>query len=520
MSDTAEQRPCPKCGRPSSADVTCPHCGVVFAKLRQPGARARPAPPEPPPQAPERRWRPTGLDIALAVIALVVAVGVFAHRIGRPPAAPPAEIARPLTIPPLAAASPAPRESAPSANPRSVPGPMAAANTPPSLSGLLSADDGRRAQRLVGLLNANQPLSASEVQDAEALHARYPQDASLRALLEQILMRWALRLRAARDEPRALGALQRAIALNPQSVSPRLLLVDILIARQDWPAAEAAARALAQIDPRNSSALESLGLALMHLGRDREAAEALARAVALGGSSQARELLARLEEGRVNEGSMKEQRLVDFSLRYDGEAHEDIGREILRALERHFVTLSTTFDHRPSAPIPVILFTRAGYYQATQAPRWSGGLFDNVDGRIRLPVGGLTTALTPDLDAVLVHELTHAFVADMTRNNAPRELHEGLAQYIQGDRLDTLLSPDDLQRFLSGDVGGVQGFYLHSLALAEYMMEQRGQSSMNDLLRRLAGGVGIDQACTQVYGQGLAELQQSAMARMRQRYGG
>jgi hypothetical protein len=43
---------------------------------------------------------------------------------------------------------------------------------------------------------------------------------------------------------------------------------------------------------------------------------------------------------------------------------------------------------------------------------------------------------------------------------------------------------------------------------------------MNDLLRRLAGGVGIDQACTQVYGQGLAELQQSAMARMRQRYGG
>jgi len=47
----------------------------------------------------------------------------------------------------------------------------------------------------------------------------------------------------------------------------------------------------------------------------------------------------------------------------------------------------------------VILFTRETYYEATRAPRWSGGLFDNIDGRIRLPVGGLTTHTDAELDA-------------------------------------------------------------------------------------------------------------------------
>lgn len=382
-----------------------------------------------------------------------------------------------------------------------------------------STEDVIHARRLAATLNGNQRLAYSDVRDAEALLARHPQDATLRDLLVQVLTRRAAQLGEARDESGAIEAARRAISLSPSSVPPRLLLVDILVARRDWTAAETAARALVEIAADNSLALERLGLALMHLGRDREAAEVLARAVALGGAPQARALLARLEEGRVSESGMKEQRLAEFSLRYDGEAHEDVGREVLRALERHYVTLSTAFDHRPSAPIPVILFTRAGYYQATQAPRWSGGLYDNVDGRIRLPVGGLTTALTPDLDSVLVHELTHAFVADMTRNTAPRELHEGLAQYLEGDRLDTLLAPDQLRQFLAGRVGGVQGFYLRSLALAEYLLELRGQSSMNDLLRHLAAGKGVDEACAQVYGRPLGDLLEAAMDRMRQRYG-
>ena len=86
----------------------------------------------------------------------------------------------------------------------------------------------------------------------------------------------------------------------------------------------------------------------------------------------------------------------------------------------------------------MILFARDSYYDATGAPAWSGGQYDSFDGRIRIPIGGLSASLTPDIDETLVHELTHAFVADLSRGAAPRELHEGLAQYMEGKRMSQL----------------------------------------------------------------------------------
>src|SRR5205823_11633712 len=118
----------------------------------------------------------------------------------------------------------------------------------------------------------------------------------------------------------------------------------------------------------------------------------------------------RIEKTMADESGMAERRLAHFNVRYDGEEHEAIGREILRALERHYATLVGAFDFEPTNTIPVILFTREAYYDAAGAPSWAGGNFDGTDGRIRLPIGGLTTSLSPYLDGVLIHELTHAFV--------------------------------------------------------------------------------------------------------------
>ena len=117
---------------------------------------------------------------------------------------------------------------------------------------------------------------------------------------------------------------------------------------------------------------------------------------------------------------MAERRLAHFNVRYDGEEHEAVGREILRALERHYATLASALDYEPTNTITVILFTKEGYYNASGAPAWSGGVYDNIDGRIRVPVGGLTSSLTPDMDQTLIHELTHAFVADRTRGHRAR----------------------------------------------------------------------------------------------------
>src|SRR6185436_14719070 len=159
-----------------------------------------------------------------------------------------------------------------------------------------------------------------------------------------------------------------------------------------------------------------------------------------------------------------------------------VGREILRALERHYATLASALDHQPETAVPVILFSRESYYTATGAPAWSGGIYDGTDGRIRIPIRGLDAGLTPDMDNTLVHELTHAFVFDRTRGVAPRDIQEGLAQYMEGKRIASELNTQQLEWLADGRIQGVAGLYLGALSYVEYLVAQRGMGGMNDLL--------------------------------------
>ena len=202
----------------------------------------------------------------------------------------------------------------------------------------------------------------------------------------------------------------------------------------------------------------------MRQDRNREAVELLNGFLATTEDAEARALLARIQHDSAAEKSLSEAKLAHFHVRYDGEAHEDVGREILRLLDRHYATLARSFDHEPGQPIPVILLSRESYYDATGAPAWSGGQYDSFDGRVRIPIGGLSAALTPELDQTLVHELTHSFVNDLSGGAAPRELHEGLAQYMEGRRIAQLDS-DRLRALANGQLAGVARLLLR-LALA------------------------------------------------------
>jgi len=216
---------------------------------------------------------------------------------------------------------------------------------------------------------------------------------------------------------------------------------------------------------------------------------------------------------------MTQQTLSHFNVRYDGAAVDSVGHEILRALERHYATLAGSLDHQPQSSISVILFTNQAYYDASGAPAWSGGAFDILDGRIRVPIGGLTASLTPDMDGTLLHELTHAFVADLTHGMAPRDIQEGLAQYMEGKRCDALLGNDGMRALADGRVPGVMGYYLGALSFVEYLIANRGTSGMNDLLKAMAETGSLDQSFRQVYGQGYNETRGLWIARLRQEYG-
>jgi tetratricopeptide (TPR) repeat protein len=393
---------------------------------------------------------------------------------------------------------------------------------PSSVPGGLPEADQQLANDLAMRVNRRSPLNAADLQGAEALFGRYPQEVRARDLLEAVLLTVARQEQDRRRFAEAITLLRRAGTVQAGSLRPRLGLMSVLLETGDWAGAEAAAREALGLDGQSPEALEGLGLALFRQDRDREALDALDAALQLRDRPETRALVERIRRGMADEKGMKDQHLSHFNVRYDGDAHDEVGREILGILERHYATLASLLDHQPAAAIPVILFSREAYYDASGAPAWSGGAYDNIDGRIRIPIGGLTSSLTPQLDGVLIHEVTHAFIADRSLGHAPREVHEGLAQYMEGKRVASELRSEELAALADGRIGGVGGFYLGALAFVEHLMGQRGQGGqggMNDLLRLMGETGSVDEAFRQVHGQDYQACVKAWRARFRQQYG-
>ncbi len=324
--------------------------------------------------------------------------------------------------------------------------------------------------------------------------------------------------RVARQPALAAGRLRRAIELRPDDPEPRAGLVASLLEASDWTGAEAAARDLLARDPRHPEALRALGFALMRQDQNREALEALRASLEAREDPATRALFERVQKAQSDERGMTEQRLAHFNVRYDGETHEDVGREILRALERHYATLARTFDHQPASTIPVVLFSEQSYFDATGAPFWSGGQYSHFDGRVSIPIGGLSPALTPTLDDVLLHEVGHAFIGDLSRGVAPRDVHEGLAQYLEGRRVASALGPAGLTALSEGRMPEVNTFYYSALAFVEQLQAERGQGGINELLRVMGETGSVDEGFRRVYGRDHNQAAQAWADRLRQQH--
>lgn len=188
-----------------------------------------------------------------------------------------------------------------------------------------------------------------------------------------------------------------------------------------------------------------------------------------------------------------------FNVRYDGAVDRSLSSEVMDYLEDTYWKFSTTFRHAPLQPITVLLYPSQEFRDVTQAPEWVGGLYD---GKIRVPMGGLKR-LNGQAEALLSHELAHAFIHSKTRGAAPRWLHEGLAQIFEG----RYLSRADQQQVAGMLAEGSpeswvsRGFsYPAALSLARYLEERRQLSGVVWLLEQLGQGKTLDAAMQRIYG--------------------
>ncbi len=221
----------------------------------------------------------------------------------------------------------------------------------------------------------------------------------------------------------------------------------------------------------------------------------------------------------LNIDASKEQIQSDrFDVRFDGESQSGVARDVLFVLDRAYTRLTDVYYDRPAQKIPVVLHSGQDYFTKTGAPWWSGGVYNSHNGAIQIPIRGLPSTLPREMEDVLVHELSHAFVDDMSGGFAGRDLQEGLAQYMEGKRVEQELGLAQLKRLANSNGQSVGSFYMLSLAISEQLVQSRGQSMINQLLKAMKETGSEDGGFRKVFGQSGAAMKKDILETFWRRY--
>jgi len=375
--------------------------------------------------------------------------------------------------------------------------------------------------------------------------------ASLRARDAQALTEEAIRLYAAGQFPRACEKFGLAAADDPASSARRQ---DVIRCFEGWgwhalregrpdEAALLFRQGLTQT-PDDPALLKGLGVAAVHAGRPDDAFVPLERAALAEYDPEVRLLLAHLHDRRdnpaqavVNLKAVLEheptnepaRRLLDkverewraeagfrrevtprFVVKYRDTLDAGAPRQIVAQLEAAAARIGRMLEYAPQQRTTVVLYEHHEFRHVTRVHAWATGLFD---GKIRLPVGRVQPQ-ADELERLAVHEYAHAAIHDLTRGRAPRWLHEGLAQALEGAASDPILrAPAGLTlagvEALAGDSDPLRARAGYDIALwiVRDLLDRGGIEPLRELLARLGAGETMAEAMPRVYGLRLTELE-------------
>lgn len=266
-----------------------------------------------------------------------------------------------------------------------------------------------------------------------------------------------------------------------------------------------------ELDSTNPYAFELLG-EIANLNHDLAQANFYyKKAFSLNPDPKLREKYERLIREQGIDKGQEQYSDEHFIIRYQRSENLE-GSKIREFLREAYRTLSQEFGYYPKYKIPVLLYNRSEYEQlsGTAAPHWSAGLFD---GKIRLPIyqmgssesGMLAEKQTEqNLKKLIYHELTHAFVLDLSQLECPLWLNEGLAQHqenkiqpihlaplVQAVQTNSLIDINglilqDLSTEMPRDKATL--FYVQSFSLVSYLLEHYRFYQMKQLLVDLGAG--------------------------------
>ena len=278
------------------------------------------------------------------------------------------------------------------------------------------------------------------------------------------------------------------------------LLVRTGNAIQALPYAERAVRAA----PDSPDALTVLGYVQFAADRTPEAIRTWKRSLDLRPDVTVQKYLEKAQRDATAEADYTQHESSHFTLRYEGKrTSEALRGQLVATLESEYDDLVRELGIAPRNNIPVVLYTEQSFFDVTQAPSWSGAVFD---GKLRIPINGLTS-VTPELARVLKHELAHSFISQLSSGRCPQWLNEGIAQAVEPKQVSHGKLLADLFRTqreipLNALEGSFMQFssaqatvaYEESLAAVQYISDSYGMSDLQRILERLGQGSSTEAA--------------------------
>ena len=318
---------------------------------------------------------------------------------------------------------------------------------------------------------------------------------------------------------KASGYFDHAIRAMPDRVDLLEWQAVALSSQGRYAEADAQLERANTLQPNSAPLLRLLGLARYDADRTADAVAAWKEAQQLAPDTETERLLRKAQRELEVEERTKSKESTHFTLRYEGDRiSAELQQQILATLESAYQDISRQLSYEPVENVIVVLYTRKEFMDITEAPSWAGAL---NDGKLRIPIGGIS-AVDPDLERVLRHELTHSFLHWLATGKCPTWLNEGLAQLMEprsagiyASRLGPLMLErkaipfEVLQHSFTG-FSPVQAevAYAESLAAVEYLRDRYGMNEMVRMLQSIGSGVPPETALQNSTGLDYSTLQE------------
>ncbi len=340
------------------------------------------------------------------------------------------------------------------------------------------------------------------------------------------------------DTPTAEAEWKRVLALDPGYGQAYNIVSEVLGNLRRYEEAYDFAKRATRVDAKLWQAWDNLGRFALHIGKEKEALEALRLARdgdPFGDDHPWRhnmlELFGQLDEFIVHAWG-------PFHLRIHSEDNPILKRYLKKTLDAALKDLSRKYGFTPRGPIRVEFFSK----QKDFAVRTVG--VPGIYGVLGACFGQVITMNSPRAlplgsyvwEATLWHEFAHVVTLQMSNYRVSRWLTEGLSVYeekcrnpvwedVEDEKLHNalankaLVSVKDLDGLFRSS--RVAFAYLQSLHLVEFLISKKGGfQKILEMLRSYARGNTTRQVLKEVLGMTVEDLDKAFAAYLRERFAG